>query len=61
MWSDTCAVIQKWVRSTHHLLSVTFSETRVSTSYDRYYEGRKDFGAMVSHVTLPLLTLPFLS
>lgn len=53
MWSDTCAVIQKRVRSTHHLLSVTFSETRVSTSYDRYYEGRKDFGTMVSHVRLP--------
>lgn len=53
MWPDTCAVIQKRVRSTHHLLSVTLTETRVSTSYDRYYEGRKDFGTMVSHVRLP--------
>ena len=35
-------------------LKMTVSSTpyHSSTSYDRYYEGRKDFGTLVSHVRL---------
>ncbi|TFY52208.1 hypothetical protein EVG20_g10654 [Dentipellis fragilis] len=40
-----------------HALS-TLSVCRNGTSYDRYYEGRKSFGALTSHVRIAPLTTP---
>ncbi|KAJ3554812.1 hypothetical protein NM688_g2909 [Phlebia brevispora] len=52
-WPDSR--VQEWVSYKPHSLSRVTAELRAPrrTSYDRYYEGRKDFATMISQVRIP--------